>query len=49
MGHMVEGLNHDIGWKKMIQSEVEDGWIQLKGEVVLMGSIAVLVQETSLS
>lgn len=44
MGHMVVGLDQDAGWTKMIQSKVVDGWVHLTGEVVLMGSILVLVQ-----
>ena len=43
MGHIVANLDNDIGWIKMIQSEVEYGWIHLTGEVMLMGSILILV------
>jgi len=43
MGHMVEGLDQDISWTKMIELEVENGWTHLTGEVVLMNFILPLV------
>ena len=44
MGCMVVGLMEGTSQTWMTQLEVVDGWIHLKGEVVVMGSILVLVQ-----
>jgi len=42
MGHMAIGLNLDIVWKNMIQSEVVENWIHLRGGVVFMDYILVM-------
>ena len=43
MGPILVGLNHDIGWTKMIQSELEDIWIHLTGDLAFMDFIPSLV------
>lgn len=45
MEHMVVGLMEDTCWIRMTQLKVVDGWIHLTREIVLMGSILVLVQK----
>jgi len=48
MGHMVAGLMVGIGQAGMIWSKVAGGWIHLTGEVVVMGSILVLLQRDNM-
>ena len=42
MGNRVVRLDQDTSWTMMTWSKVENGWICLIGEVVVMGFIPVL-------